>query len=172
MKYKFFKDGLNKLYCSYIRPILEYACEVWDGCNESDKNRLEQGQLNAARIVTGLPVFASLNSLYFETGWETLATRRSNRKLNLMYRIVNCDTPVYLNELLPNRVGHSTSYMLRNMQNFEIPITRSSFMPSTLKLWNHLDVNIRNCESLSQFNKCIRINPPKISDHLSIGERK
>ena len=66
MKYKFSKDVLKQLYCSYIRPILEYACEVWDGCNESDKNRLEQVQLNAARIVTGLPVFASLNSLYFE----------------------------------------------------------------------------------------------------------
>ena len=63
------------------------------------------------------------------------------------------------------------------MQNFEISFTRlgsyeSSFMPSTLKLWNQLDVNIRNCESLSQFKKCIRIIPPKISDHLSIGERK
>ena len=41
----------------------------------------EQAQLNAARIVTGLPVFASLNSLYHETGWETLSKRRTNKKL-------------------------------------------------------------------------------------------
>ena len=32
----------NKLYCTYIRPLLEYASEVWDGCNLSDTNRLEQ----------------------------------------------------------------------------------------------------------------------------------
>ena len=33
-------------------------------------------QLEAARIVTGLTKFASLEALYFETGCETLAERR------------------------------------------------------------------------------------------------
>ena len=65
LKYQLPRTVLNKLYCTYIRPLLEYASEVWDGCNENDANRLEQIQLNAARIVTGLPIFASLNSLYF-----------------------------------------------------------------------------------------------------------
>ena len=32
-------------------------------------------QLEAARIVIGLTKFASKDSLYFETGWETLANR-------------------------------------------------------------------------------------------------
>ena len=73
------KHTLNKLYCTYIRPLLEYASEVWDVCNLSDTNRLEQVQLNAARIVTGLPVFSSLRSLYLETGWETLAERRKQK---------------------------------------------------------------------------------------------
>jgi hypothetical protein len=35
----------------------------------------------AARIVTGLTKIASKDSLYFETGWETLANRRETRKL-------------------------------------------------------------------------------------------
>ena len=74
------KRTLNKLYCTYIRPLLEYASEVWDGCNLSDTSRLEQVQLNAARIVTGLPVFSPLRSLYLETGWETLAERRKTKK--------------------------------------------------------------------------------------------
>ena len=68
IKYKFSKQTLNTLYCTYIRPLFEYASEVWDGCSQTDANRLEQAQLNAARIVTGLPVFASTNSLYQETG--------------------------------------------------------------------------------------------------------
>ena len=68
LKYKLSKDTLNKLNCTYIRPLLEYGSEVWDGCSINDNNRLEQIQLNAARIVTGLPIFASLRSLYFETG--------------------------------------------------------------------------------------------------------
>ena len=94
LKYKLSKSTLDRLYCTYIRPLLEYGSEVWDGCTMTDANRLEQIQLNAARIVTGLPVFASLRSLYYETGWETLANRRKRRKLALMYKIVHdhlCD---------------------------------------------------------------------------------
>ena len=104
LKYKLSKDTLNKLYCTYIRPLLEYGSEVWDGCSINDTNRLEQIQLNAARIVTGLPIFASLRSLYFETGWENLGDRRQIRKLTLMYKIANGDAPSYLIDLLPKRV--------------------------------------------------------------------
>ena len=38
--------------------------EVWDGCHITESTRIEQVQLNAARIVTGLPIFSSLLSLY------------------------------------------------------------------------------------------------------------
>ena len=60
LKYHLFKSTLDKLYCTYVRPLQEYCCEVWDGCNITDTNRLEQVQLNAAYIVMGLPIFASL----------------------------------------------------------------------------------------------------------------
>jgi hypothetical protein len=36
-----------------------------------DADKLELLQFEAARIITGLPKFASKESLYFETGWET-----------------------------------------------------------------------------------------------------
>ena len=39
--------------------LVEYGCEVWDGCSVNDTNRLEHIQLNAERIITRLPVFAS-----------------------------------------------------------------------------------------------------------------
>jgi hypothetical protein len=56
---------------------------VWDGCYERDIEKLEKIQLEAARIVTDLTKFASKDSLYFETGWETLANRRETRKLTI-----------------------------------------------------------------------------------------
>ena len=39
IKYQFSKQTLNILYCTYIRPLLEYACEVWDGSTQADANR-------------------------------------------------------------------------------------------------------------------------------------
>ena len=114
----------------------------------ADANHLEQVQLNAAHIVTWFPVLASQRSLYHETGWETLAERRRRRKLTLMYKIVNNDAPSYLRDLLPNRVDETSTYDLRNNTDFVIPFSRlcsyeSSFFPSTLKLWNDLDTQIR-----------------------------
>ena len=53
LKYQLTKSTRDKLYCTYLRPLLEYCCEVWDGCNITDTNCLEQVQLNAARIATG-----------------------------------------------------------------------------------------------------------------------
>ena len=96
IKYQLSKQTLNTLYCTYIRPLLEYASEVWDGRTQADANRLEQVQLNAARIVTRLPVFSSLDSLYYETGSKTLLQRRTNKKLTLMLKIVNNETQVTL----------------------------------------------------------------------------
>jgi hypothetical protein len=57
--------NLEKLYFTYIRPLLRYACELWDGCTILDWNKIEKIQHEAARIVTGLPKFASIESLYF-----------------------------------------------------------------------------------------------------------
>jgi hypothetical protein len=49
-------------------------------------NKLEKLQLEAARIVTGLPIFTKTDSLYFETGWEPLYSRRPRRKLQYFLR--------------------------------------------------------------------------------------
>jgi hypothetical protein len=48
-------------------------------------DRLEKVQTEAARIVTGLTSYASLDSIYCETGWEKLTVRREVNKLNLYY---------------------------------------------------------------------------------------
>ena len=177
LKYQLSKSTLDKLHCTYIRPLLEYCSEVLDGCNMTDANRLEQVQLNAARIVTGLPIFASKRALYYETGWKTLAERRKVRKLCLMNKIVNNDTPTYLNDLLPNRVNETNNYNLRNRNNFEIPFTRlcsfeSSFFPSTLKLWNELDLETRTAPTFLQFKAHIKSVTNQAKNHITFGDRK
>ena len=68
LKFTLSKRTLSNIYITFIRPVIEYACEVWDGCSERDCEKIEKIQLEAARIVTGLPKFASKESLYFESG--------------------------------------------------------------------------------------------------------
>jgi hypothetical protein len=81
LKFILNRNNLNKIYVTYNLPLLEYACELWDGGCSRDAYKLEQLQFEVARIITGLPKFASKESVYFETGWETLSCRRRRRKL-------------------------------------------------------------------------------------------
>jgi hypothetical protein len=53
----------------------------------SNSCKLERLQLEAARIITGLPIFTSTEYLYRETAWERLEERRTRRKLQLLYNI-------------------------------------------------------------------------------------
>jgi hypothetical protein len=46
---------------------------VWDNCSQTDNDRLEKLQLEAARIVTGLTAYLSWVSLYQENGGEQLS---------------------------------------------------------------------------------------------------
>ena len=68
LKYRICRNNLEKLYLVYIRPLFEYACEVWDNCGVVNSTKLEQLQLEAARIITGLPIFAKSDLVYEEIG--------------------------------------------------------------------------------------------------------
>ena len=58
--------NFSNIHLTFIRTLLEYAYEVWDGCCKREVERREKVQLEAARIVTGLTKFASRESLYFK----------------------------------------------------------------------------------------------------------
>jgi hypothetical protein len=70
--YKLDRDSLEKLYLTYIRPILEYSDVVWDNCTLREKQDLEGIQLSAARVVTGGKKGTEHRLLYNETQWEKL----------------------------------------------------------------------------------------------------
>ena len=96
LKFSLNRSNLEQMYLVYIRPLFEYACEVWDNCGIGYSDKLEKRQLDAARIVTGLPIFTKSEYLYAETGWETLSERRYRRKLQLFFKIKCGMAPEYL----------------------------------------------------------------------------
>ena len=80
MKFKMSRMSLNKMHLSYIRPIIEYANVLWDGCSNENESRIEKVQLEAARLVSGLTRSTSTNKIYQEIGWKTLHRRRKEKK--------------------------------------------------------------------------------------------
>ena len=59
-----------KLYKSLIRPMMEYADVIWDGCNEDDSELIESVQYEAARVVTGAMRGTSKSRLLHKVGNE------------------------------------------------------------------------------------------------------
>ncbi|XP_071133192.1 uncharacterized protein [Mytilus edulis] len=182
LKYQLSRQNLEKLYLVFIRPIFEYATEVWDNCGKGYSIKLEQLQLEAARIVTGLPVYTHSETVLKEVGWETLEERRKRRKLQLFYKIQNNNAPEYLCNLVPPKIQSTTQYPLRNGQDIILPfcrltLTSQSFIPSTIKLWNNLNIAVRNVDSLPKFkvelkNYDIRNENQSNLKHYLYGPRK
>ncbi len=161
LKFRLKREYLEKIYFTFIRPILEYSSEVWDNCGHLNSDRLEKIQLEAARIVCGFTSYASLETIYKETGWEKLATRRKVRKILMFYKIVKNQAPDYLQDLLPPLVGEVNNYFLRNRQNITIPFSRTSvyqhsFFPSSIESWNSLDMDTRQSTPYSLFKSKIQ----------------
>jgi hypothetical protein len=142
-------------------------------------NKLDQLQLEAARIVTGLPIFASSILIYKELGCESLAERRKRRKLQMFYNIHNHKAPKYLCDLIPPTIQSTTVYPLRNVSDIIIPFCRlsntyDSFIPSTIRQWNSLDPSIRNVDYIAKFKTGLRKRKDisHVPKHYEIRPRK
>jgi hypothetical protein len=154
LKFRLDRLSLEKLYLSFIRPLLEYGSVVWDPHNIYLINILENVQIEAMRIISGGTKLTSLRELYKETGLLKLKDRWENHKLIQLFKMQNYLTPASLSTLIPNRFQDVHTYNTRHNNVFPLPRTRTSlyasyFLPSTLKIWNSLPPEIKDCPSLS-----------------------
>ena len=169
------RKSLEKLYISYIRPLLEYADVLWHNCSASCSEKLEKVQISAARVVTGATRHVSTRLLLEEVGWESLSSRREKHKLVLMYKIMNGLSPSYLESRLPPEAHNY--YNLRHVADIppiysRTTLRQKSFFPATIDLWNNLDIEIRNSETLSIFKARLRRPLVVTPKHYFVGCRK
>ena len=176
LKFMLDRDSLNKIYISFVRPTLEYANIVWDNCTQYETNAIERIQIEAARIVTGATRLVSLDVLSKETGWGSLRDRRYKHKMYQFYKMINDLTPTYLTSLVPSTVENTSAYNLRDSHNIRPLLTRTqlyykSFLPSCIREWNEIPLNIRNSTSLSSFKQQLNKNNNKVPVYYSSGNR-
>ena len=180
LKFSFSRNALNQIYFSYLLPVLEYACIVWDGCAAHNSDILDKIQNEAARIVTGLTRSVSLNKLYKECGWLSLAERRRQQKLSFMFKAHSDLLPSYISDLMPPLVRNISNYPLRNMNNYSVPFARTeifkkSCIPSAITLWNAADNSLKDSNTLHSFKyqmkKPFAINS-KVPSYYASGNRR
>ena len=158
LKYFLDKGTLEKIYFAYVRPIMEYSTAVRDNCTIAQSTKLEQLQLDAARITTGAVKGTKHMLLYNETGWQTLSERRENSQLSIMYKMLNNLVPNYLSLLV--YTPWQNHYVLRD--NKRIPtiyaktnIYMNSFLPRTVSNLNALPDHTKLATSPESFKNKI-----------------
>ena len=156
LKYKVNRLALEKMYISFVRPLLNYSDAVRDNASTESKKQLEAVHNEAARIITGATKLCSISNLLSDLGWESLQARRTKHKLIIFYKIINSLTPEYLQSLIPPMVQNTTSYNLRNssdLRNIQARtnIFYNSFLPSTIRAWNELPEETKTAPSVASF---------------------
>ena len=88
-------ESANVVYCSLIRPILDYCVSVWGCCGEGHKHSLQALQNRAARIVVrserSSPAIDFLK-------WPTLEERRRKLVFKLVKKCLSGHCPQYFKE--------------------------------------------------------------------------
>ena len=119
-------SALSYLYCTYIRPILEYACIAVTPLPHNILDRLERIQGKAARICLHLPLFSPVDhsSLLHRLQLPTLFSRRRIKQLLLSHSIFHHYAPPHLLQLqLPPLAANV--YSLRRPRSYHLPTSRT-----------------------------------------------
>ena len=120
---------------------------------------------------------AKTSCIHGNVGRHVAPLGRETRKLTTFYKIHNKLCPPYLFNCLPPVTSDVNSYNLRNNQNYVPPRCRlrtsaSSFIPSTVSLWNNLDISIRNSPTLSSLKNRVKAHIYKTPKYYSEDPRK
>ena len=177
LKFKLDRKSLETIYIAFIRPLLEYGDVIWDNCTQYEKHELEKIQNEAARIVTGATKLVSLNALYNEICWDTLEKRRNDHKLTLFYKMKCNIAPNYLSSLVPRSVSIISQYNLRNSNDLQTIDARTaqyynSFLPSSVRNWNNLPVEVRQSASVNSFKQSLNKNKTHVPKYYYSGSRQ
>ena len=126
------KDVKAKCYKSIVRPQLEYASTVWDPVTKSNIAKVESVQRRSARFCySDYRRTSSVTSMQQELGWEDLQSRREQKKVAMMYRIVNNLVEIPADQYLTAAGISTRSHQQRFLVEYcSINAYNGSFFPS------------------------------------------
>ena len=146
------EEVIRKLYCAYVRPILEYCVQAWSPTLEKDGRLLERVQKRATKMVTGLRLLSYEDRLR-KLDLFSLKYRRLRGDLIEVYKFVHGQHSGYLKgmfELNETDRGRGHQYKLI-VKHSRTRLRQSFFTRRAVGHWNGLPENVVTAESLGSF---------------------
>ena len=159
----------NQAYASLVRPMLQYACCVWDPQQRKHIKQLESVQRHAAQLTTGND--QSMNpgcdtNMVTQLGWDLLEHRRAKHRRTMFYKIINnfANIPVHHQlKVHDSCTRGSTSHKFRQL-NTKLNGYRCLFLPATNVSWNTLPFEVRQIPSMELLQHAL--SKISLSSHL------
>ena len=150
----------NQAYTSLVRPILEYACCVWDPYERKHIKQLEGVQRHTARFTAGN--YYSMNPgcatyIFTQLCWDLLEHRRAKHRITMFYKIINNLAIIPVHHQLKvhdSSTRGSASHKFRQL-NTKLNCYKYSFLPATIVSLYTLPLEVRQLPSLEQLQHAL-----------------
>ena len=141
-----------------VRPVLEYCSSCWDPYTQKNINKIEMVQRRAARWVIGdWRQTSSVTNMLQELKWRSLALRRADARLIMLYKILHGMVAIPVQPYIPQSTRLSTSSRQHTIP--QIQCTRDyfkySYFPLTIVQWNALPPDIPLCPTVDSFKEAV-----------------
>ena len=149
------------VYNSLIQPHFDYCSLVWD-LSDQLSDKLQKLQNRAARVILKANYETSSSLLLDILKWDNLVIRRKKHKAIMMFKSLNKQAPVYLQNLFVLFHERSTDHDLRNsFRKLTLPRPRTNYLKQSFSysgalLWNSLPENVREIKSIRKFKEQIK----------------
>lgn len=151
-----------RLYKTYVRPLLEYAFQIWSPYFQKDKDLLEKVQRRATKMVVGLRDKPYEQRLA-ELGLSTLEQRRKRGDLIETYKILTgyYDVSTMKEMFTMNQNHHLRGHTLK-LQGLSFTSNPRKHLLSNrvVREWNRLPETVISAPSVNSFknrlDNCIK----------------
>ena len=154
------KLGKLKMYYSFIMSNFNFRSLVWHFCGEINTKKVEKIQERALRFIYE-DYSITYEELLCKSKIPSLKIRRLRTVVLEVFKIINRECPVYLQDLITIKKFILLEYSFRYQNKAAIPRIRTthyglqSFRFASAKLWNELPNCFRKETSLIQFKNLI-----------------
>ena len=157
---------LMYIYSSIIQPKIDYAISIWGYTTAHNIHKVQRLQNRAAGILTGNFDYVNTRGidLVKNLGLMNVTQRRDYFMLIMMFKSIHGLVPDYIcDEITMQRdiTVRTTRSAVNN--NVHVPYIileccKNAFAYRGPVLWNALPENIKKCETLNCFKKCVKLH--------------
>ena len=154
---------METLVLGTVMSHLDYCNAILCDLPNTNISRLQAIQNMCAKLVKGATKYTSNEEVLYQLHWLPIRQRIKFKILTLVHKCINCQAPMYLQNLLIQHPGARQGLRSQSMvKRLVVPrVQRSTFAARSFShvgplWWNQLPNDIKSIESQGQFKKHLK----------------